>query len=67
MRKIIRNSKTLNSNQMAGCGESVFLQRGLANAARARRTGRYASVGAVLRKLDRRLVRAKRQAASGLG
>ena len=40
-----------------------FLDRGLANAARSRRTGKYVAAGAVIAKLARRLARARRRAA----
>lgn len=46
-------------NVEARRAQQVFVARGLASAARARKTGRYISADAVVRKLSRRLAAAR--------
>jgi hypothetical protein len=53
----------LNRNIEYRKARQEFIVRGLASAARARKTGKYVSAGRVIGKLARKLVKARRRAA----
>jgi len=54
--------EALNRNIEYRKSRQEFIARGIASAARSRKTGRYVSAGAVIAKLARRLAKARRRA-----